>query len=90
MSKKSHQTRINSGKVTEVTKGNRKGNRYLPLYIYLIDIFIYMGYLVTSLPRVHVGIYIFSREMARAKKVLVNKPYTQIYIYPTCVVCVCV
>jgi len=90
MSKKSPQTRINSEKVTEVTKGNRKGNRYLPLYIYLIDIFIYMGYLVTSLPRVHVGIYIFHVKRRALKKCsLTNR--TQIkYIYIPGEVCVCV
>lgn len=90
MSKKSPQTRINSGKVTEVTKGNRKGNRYLPLYIYLIDIFIYVGYLVTSLPRAHVGIYIFSRETARAKKCSLTNRTQKKYIYSPGEGCVCV
>jgi len=63
MSKNSHQTLINSGKVTEVTKGNRKGNRYIPLYIYLIERYIYIGYLVTSVLYALYGIY-FSQNRA--------------------------
>ncbi len=83
MLKKSPQTLINSGKVTKVTKGNRKGNRYLPLYIYLLDIFIYVGYLVTSFPRSHVGIYISRAKERVLKKCSLTKSTQTKYIYPT-------
>jgi len=82
MLKKSHQTLINSGKVTEVTKGNRRGNRYKWLYIYIIDIIYIIVTLVTSFLRVLCKIYIYSLF----KKYFEQKKY----IYTVgCLLCVC-